>query len=160
VVRHNVVTFELLAMCADETLDFKPAKGKTIRSNFVHIASVRGEWVKDKHPKASIPTLDWKTASRDEIKEALLQTGALINDILERRFQKPTKPPLLTFFTYLIAHEAHHRSQIEIALRLNGADKEDAAWYSWWDLGQKVSVFPETSSKLESKTLAYNRRSG
>ncbi len=135
---NSVVTLELLDFCAEGTMGYKPGKGKTIRSNFVHILWIRAENVKEKFPKAKILKLDWKTATRDEIREALLISGDQMADVLRRRFEKPGKLNFMTFFAHLIAHESHHRSQIEIALRLNdGEPKEYMAWYNWWDWSKK-----------------------
>lgn len=134
---NNAVTLELLRMCPDETMDLKPGKGKTIRSNFTHIVGVRGDWIKDKFPKAAIPKLDWKTASRKEIEKALIESEKQMQDVFKKRLEKPSKNNLMSFFAYLIAHEAHHRSQIEIALRLADSGPDDATWYSWWDWAKK-----------------------
>jgi uncharacterized damage-inducible protein DinB len=135
---NNVVTLELLDMCPDETLEFKPGKGKTIRSNFVHIHWLRGEYIKEKFPKAPITKLDSKAATREEIREGLVKTEDQMRDVFRRRFEKPVKMNLMTFYTYAVVHEAHHRSQVEIALRLNGAEpKEKMAWYNWWDWAKK-----------------------
>jgi len=135
---NNAVTLELLDFCAEETMEFKPGKGKTIRSNFVHILWIRAENVKEKFPRAKLIKLDWKTATREEIREGLLVSERQMADVLRRRVEKPGKLNVMTFFAQLIAHEAHHRSQIEIALRLNDAEpQEDMAWYKWWDWAKK-----------------------
>ena len=134
---NHVVTQELLDLCPDEALECKPGKGKTIRSNFVHIVGVRCEYIKEKLPKAAVPKLDWKTATRAEIRDAINQTNAQMEDVFRKRFEKPGKVNLLTFFAYMIAHEAHHRSQIEISMRLNGFEVQDEAWYKWWDWTKK-----------------------
>lgn len=45
-------------------------------------------------------------------------------------------PPLL-FFAYAISHEAHHRSQIELTLRIHGMEPDDAALYGLWEWTKK-----------------------
>ena len=69
---NEALCHELLALCSDESLECKPGKGKTIRSNFVHIVGVRRMWLEEKMPKEAkeIPKLDWKTAGRKEIGSA------------------------------------------------------------------------------------------
>ena len=134
---NNAVTLELLGFCPDGSMDFKPGKGKTIRSNFVHILWVRGQFIKDKFPKQTLDKLDWKTATPKEIRAALETTETQMQDVFRKSVEKQGRTNFLTHFAYLIAHEAHHRSQIEIALRLNGADLSDEAWYGWWDWAKK-----------------------
>lgn len=136
---NNVVTLELLDICGDETFEFKPGKGKTIRSNFVHIVSSRGMRIAEKFSKLkdSTPKLEWKTATREELVEGLNETAALMEDVFRKREEKPDRFSLLTFFAYMVAHEAHHRSQIETALRLNGAELDDMRMYELWNWPKK-----------------------
>jgi uncharacterized damage-inducible protein DinB len=137
----NVVNEELLALCSDEDLELKPGKGKTIRSNYVHIVGVRRMWCEDKLLKeaAMVPKLDWKTAVREEISACLAQT----NDLMLKLFTtmeesaKPGRWSTLKFFAYCIAHEANHRAQVEIALRINGREPEDMKLYGLWEWAKK-----------------------
>ena len=83
---NNAVNLELLEMCEDEHFDFKPGRGKTIRSNWTHIVYVRGRWLQGRMRKeaAHLKKLDWKTATRKEILAGLKTT----NDLMQRLFQK------------------------------------------------------------------------
>lgn len=139
---NNAICLELLDLCPDEAFAFKPGKGKTIRSNFVHIIGVRRMWLEDKLPKkaSEIPKLDWKAASREQIVDALNLSSQLILEMLEARMNstKVTRFSPMLFLSYAIAHEAHHRSQIEIALRINGAEPEDAKLYNLWEWSKKT----------------------
>ncbi|MDR3689176.1 MAG: DinB family protein [Fimbriimonas sp.] len=138
---NDKINLELLGLCAAEHLEFKPGKGKTIRSNYVHLIGFRTHWLAEKMPAeaATIPKLDWKTATREEITEGLQLSGTL----METRFRamdaadKPGRQDVLNFFAYCIAHEANHRAQIEIALRLNGAEPEDKLLYRLWEWSRK-----------------------
>lgn len=126
----------LLTLCADEDFELKPGNGKTIRSNFVHIVSVRKSWTQDKlkRESASIPKLDWKTATRGEIVEALEISNDVMLMYLEfKASAKPTSWTPAMFFAYAVSHEAHHRSQVEIALRINGREPEDLKLYALWE---------------------------
>lgn len=137
---NNAINLELLDLASDEDLELKPGKGKTIRSNFVHLIGVRRSWAEDKLKKESalIPKLDWKTATRKELTEGLNQSSGLMTNLF-RKMEEAKKPgkSLLKFFAYCIAHEAHHRSQIEIAFRLNGREPEDAVLYRLWEWAKK-----------------------
>ncbi|MFN8220997.1 MAG: DinB family protein [Fimbriimonadales bacterium] len=138
---NNAITLELLDLCPDETFELKPGKGKTIRSNFVHLVGVRRMWMEERTAAAAkiVPKLDWKAATRSEIRDALNQTHDLMGDVFRKMADstKPNRFSLLKFFAYVIAHEAHHRSQIEIALRIGGHELEDAASYGLWDWSKK-----------------------
>src|SRR5687768_11105508 len=63
---NNAINLEFLDVCTDEDLELKPGKGKTIRSNFVHLIAVRRMWCDEKlkAEAETIPKLDWKTATR------------------------------------------------------------------------------------------------
>lgn len=135
------INYELLDTCADEDLELKPGKGKTIRSNFVHIVGVRKGHLQErlKVESAAIPELDWKTASREDLSGALRMTDELIAQALRKQEEtgKPARWTTPKFFAYNIAHEAHHRSQIEIALRLNGREPSIDFLYGLWDWTKK-----------------------
>lgn len=138
---NQAITLELLAACPDESMESKPGKGKTIRSNFVHLVSVRRMWLEDKMPleAKSVPKLDWKTASRSELVDGLNLTHDLMAALVRKLAElgRTRKWSLAGFFSYCIAHEAHHRSQVEIALRINGFEPDDAFLYGLWDWSKK-----------------------
>lgn len=139
---NEALCHELLDLCPDEALECKPGKGKTIRSNFVHIVGVRRMWLEEKMPREAkeIPKLDWRTAGRTEIEDGLAQSSALMEALFQKRLEtdKPERNILL-FFAYAIAHEAHHRSQVEIALRLNGHEPDDSALFGLREWSKKVA---------------------
>ena len=136
---NNAISLELLGLCPDETFEFKPGKGKTIRSNFVHIVSVRRMKLEERGIPGSktLPKLDWKTATRQEIREGLSLTSDLMPALFEKQIEKPNRFSAAKLLAYLVAHEAHHRSQIEIALRLNEAEPDDMKLFALWDWSKK-----------------------
>jgi uncharacterized damage-inducible protein DinB len=129
--------YELLSICEDGDFELKPGKGKTIRSNFVHIVGVRRMWAGDGMPNeaAKIPKLDWKTASREEILGAMDVSDEVMFTVFRNRAEKGKS--VLRYFAYCVAHEANHRAQIEIALRLNGREPSDDVLYGLWDWWKK-----------------------
>lgn len=135
---NNVLNLELLDVCADNDLELKPGKGKTIRSNFVHLIGVRSSWAEEslRAESQAIPKLDWKTASRDEVREGLAISHDVMAAVFRRKEERGKWNPFL-YFGYVMAHEAHHRSQIEIALRINGREPDDKFLYSQWEWGNK-----------------------
>lgn len=134
---NHAITLELLSLCPDESFDLKPGKGKTIRSNFVHIAGVRKMWIREKLPAeyGAVPPLDWKTASREQILNCLQITNDSMARVLvrvnERQGQNKDTPVM--FLAHCLAHEAHHRSQIELTLRIGGVEIDDNLLYGLWN---------------------------
>ncbi|HRF59210.1 MAG TPA: DinB family protein [Fimbriimonadaceae bacterium] len=137
---NNALNLELLDLVADDDFALKPGKGKTIRSNFVHLVGVRRIWLEEKMPAEAkaLPKLDWKTATREEIRAGLDGSSSAMEVLFRKKEAgKPGKWSTLMFFAYCIAHEAHHRSQIEISLRMAGREPEDAVLYGLWEWSKK-----------------------
>ena len=134
---NQTVTMDLLKLCPDDTFEFKPGKGKTIRSNFTHIVNVRMSWA---DPKGLQPIkLDWKTAVRSDIDAALIASSERIIEYLTSlgdttKARKWTAPK---FLAYLVAHEANHRAQIEIALRINDRELTETDQFELWNWDKK-----------------------
>lgn len=133
--KNEVVNQRLLALCSDESFEAKPGKGKTIRSNWVHLIGIRRAHVEAMLAPAAepIPKLDWKTATREEIAHGLATSAEATATVLERLDAKPIRWTAASLFGYSVAHEANHRAQIEIALRLNGFEPTIAALYDLWN---------------------------
>lgn len=132
---------DLLGVCSDDTFALKPGAGKSIRSNFVHIVGVRVMWIEVKLPKEplDIPKLDWKTADRNQIHEGLMLSSELVEKMFLKIGTNPKskKGSLISLYSYLLAHEAHHRSQIEISLRIAGKEPSEKFLYDLWDWSGK-----------------------
>jgi uncharacterized damage-inducible protein DinB len=136
----NVINLEILDLCHDEDFELKPGKGKTIRSNFVHIIGFRRAWceAEAKDLAFKIPKLDWKTADRGEIRNGLTAShDAMIELFKGLEAKENPKMTAVMMLGYAIAHEANHRAQIEIALRLNGKEPTNAELYRLWEWAKK-----------------------
>lgn len=131
--KNHAATMLVLSWCGESDWELKPGSGKTIRSNFVHLVSVRRHWVEGGFKAAAdgIPKLDWKCATRNEIVEGLERSYLGVIELMQRRNEKGKDQT--DFLAYAIAHEAHHRSQIEIALRQAGRAPDDLTLFDLWD---------------------------
>jgi len=143
---NNALNVELLGACSDEDLELKPGKGKTVRSNYGHIIGARRMWCehggREKSAataKAEIPKLDWKAATRKQILHGLeVSNDAMLALLRRKAASSKGRWTLGLFFAYCIAHEAHHRSQVEIALRINGREPDDKFLYGLWEWDKKL----------------------
>lgn len=128
------VTLRLLELVSDADFDLKPGKGKTIRSNLTHLVSTRRMWCEDglAAQAATVPKLDWKTATREDVVEGLRASDEVMVAWFRKKASRPGKS-LARLFAYCVAHEAHHRCQIELALRLNGREPDDTALFRLWE---------------------------
>ncbi|MGE3127999.1 MAG: DinB family protein [Fimbriimonadaceae bacterium] len=144
---NNQVTCVLLELCPDAALDVKPGKGKTVRGNLTHIVNVRRMWCLEKLRKQAeeLPKLDHKTATRVEIMEALGHTSELMEQYLLKVRERPGRWSVALFLAYAVAHEANHRAQIEMALRVNGHEAPDEAQFALWDWPKIAKQFEGTN---------------
>lgn len=130
----------LLGAISDDQFPIKLEKGKTVIGSFVHLHNVRRMWIKsaasdlyDRVPKLEEPT-------RSELIGALALSTEALSEIF-RRAESPEgkvkgfKPNATAFHGYIVAHEAFHRTCIEIALRQAGQPLSDKVAYGLWEWG-------------------------
>ncbi len=138
---NNAINLELLGVCSDEDFELKPGKGKTIRSNYVHMIGVRRGWAEATMRKesATIPKLDWKTASREEVERGLAVSSKVMEKVFVKMIEEPGKNRWtpVNFLAYCVAHEANHRAQVEISLRISGREPDIAVLYELWNWTKK-----------------------
>lgn len=124
----------------DEALGIKVAKSKSVSGHLAHTHNVRLMWLKsaaaDLHEglskvegEADRATLVAALGASGEATERLLVRG-----LTEGRI-KGFKPHPAAFVAYLVAHEAFHRSQAELALRQAGSPLDDRVAYGLWEWG-------------------------
>ena len=133
----------LLDAVPDEQLAIKLEKGKTVLGNWTHLHNVRMMWLKASAPDLleGLAKLDDK-ASREELVGQLELSSLAIRMLIERAGTpegkiKGFKPHAAGFVGYMVAHEAFHRTCIEIALRQAGVPLTDKVAYGMWEWGSR-----------------------
>jgi uncharacterized damage-inducible protein DinB len=138
------INLYLLEAIAPEALPSVPlAKGRSVAEQFAHIHNVRLMWLKAAAPAllAGVDKIDTNVAiTKDGLKDALEKSGAAIGALLQNGLEnkgkiKGFKPHAVAFLGYLIAHEAHHRGQINMTLKQAGHPLDKKTGYGLWEWG-------------------------
>lgn len=141
---NNRINLYLLEAIAEENLSASLAsKGRKVGEQFAHINNVRLMWLKAALPDALASTVKIeKEAANDKhlLREALTKSGESIATLIESAVAnggrvKGFKPHAAAFVTYLSSHEAHHRSQIILALKQSGHPVEKKILFGIWEFG-------------------------
>ena len=140
------INLYLLDAIPDENLtDALLSKGRNVGEQFGHIHNVRLMWLKASLPSALEGLA--KIEKGEDINKIALQwsftgSASAIEQLLGHAVEnsgrvKNFKPHVTAFLGYLTAHEAHHRSQIIIALKQSGHQLDKKALYGIWEWGTR-----------------------
>jgi uncharacterized damage-inducible protein DinB len=140
------INLYLLDGVAEEALsDSLVSKGRSAGEQFAHIHNVRLMWLKVALPEAlkGLEKVEKENAgSKKLLQKSLTASGEAITKLLKHAIEndgkvKGFKPNVVAFLGYLIAHDAHHRSQIIIALKQSGHKVDQKIAYGIWEWGTR-----------------------
>ncbi|MDQ3799233.1 MAG: DinB family protein [Acidobacteriota bacterium] len=145
---NNRVNLYLLEAIAPEHLGAKLlSKGRSVGEQFAHIHNVRLMWCNQALAPESLSKLtkiekeNAAAADKTLLRKSLNESAAAIAEILTKSVTeqggkvKGFKPHATAFLGYLISHEAHHRSQIILALKQSGHPLEKKILFGIWEWG-------------------------
>lgn len=120
---------------------------RTVASQFAHMHNVRLRWLKHAAPKLTYGAASFPKGaqpSKSELKMALEKSEGIVAAFLEQSEAAGTVPQWngspATFLGYMIAHEAHHRGLVMVALRAAGHKVPSEVVYGQWQWGKKRSL--------------------
>lgn len=142
-INHRINLYLLDAIAAEHLADSAVSKGRTVGEQFAHINNVRLMWI-----KATMPGLMDKTVKIEKenandkifLQDCLVKSGETIAELIENSVEnggriKGFKPHVTAFVTYLSSHEAHHRSQIILALKQSNHPLSKKILFGIWEFG-------------------------
>ena len=117
-------------------------KGRDIASIVAHIHNVRLMWLKASGAKSIPEKVDPVTLTIPEAIAALEESWRALEDTLQTSLAgegniKGFKPDAVSFFGYLVAHDAHHRGQITMLARQLGTPLSQSVMFGLWEWGTR-----------------------
>ncbi len=141
---HERINIYLLEQVPEGSLLAKASSGgRSVAEAFAHMHNVRLMWLKAARPDllTGLSKLEREQGfSVSLLIVALRASGqamaTLMRDALSGDGRvKGFKPHAAAFFGYLIAHEAHHRGQIVLALKQSGDALPQSVSFGLWEWG-------------------------
>jgi uncharacterized damage-inducible protein DinB len=134
----------LIENLPDEAWRAKPpeAKGRNIASMVAHIHNVRLMSLKAAGATELPQKLESETVTKQQALRALEASWQALEDTLGPALNgdgriKGFKPDVASFFTYLVAHDAHHRGQMTMLSRQVGHPVLQSVMFGLWEWGTR-----------------------
>jgi uncharacterized damage-inducible protein DinB len=142
-IHDRIHGYLLDAIPAAQLEGIAPTRGRSVAQAFAHIHNVRLMWLSaagvEAPPGAVKIDLDDKLTAAS-LKKSLVASAKGITTAIEGGLAaggriKGFKPHVHAFVGYLISHESHHRGQILVTLKANGAALDKKISYGIWEWG-------------------------
>jgi len=142
---HNSINLYLLQGIEELHLaSVSASKGRTVREQFAHIHNVRLMWLKAAAPELlnGLEKLEKESPATNEVLQtALTKSGEAMAQLLATGFAsgkiKGFKPHPAAFYSYLVAHESHHRGQIMLTMKQAGHPVDKKIAFGLWEWGSR-----------------------
>ena len=144
-INNRINLYVLDAIADDHLSSVMVSKGRNVGEQFAHMHNVRLMWIKAAMPEMlTEQTKVEKDQARNKglLNTALRDSGEAIVKVLENAALnggrvKGFKPHMTGFLGYMLAHDAHHRSQVIIALKQSGHPLDKKTLYGIWEWGSR-----------------------
>jgi len=116
--------------------------GRTIGDQWLHLHKVRASWLEicgKKLDKKLKPVEKTAVYNRKQTRAMLVESAAVIEALIHWSWDHHIgklsgfKNGLIPFIAYLMAHEAHHRGNMLLTLKLSGEKVEDKVKFGLWE---------------------------
>lgn len=140
-INHRITIYLLESLTDAQLSAGLSSKGRSAGEQFAHIHNVRLMWLKVAMPEAmeGLEKLEKDGLTTGRLTAALNASAAAMTRLMEKGDAegkiKGFKPHATAFLGYMIAHEAHHRSQIILALKQAGVPADKKILYGIWEWG-------------------------
>ena len=144
-INDRVNLYLLDAISEDHLEDRLLSKGRSVAEQFAHIHNVRLMWLKAAMPDALAGLCKIEKGveiTKGVLSQSLAASAEAISGLLGSACEnggkvKGFKPHVTAFLGYLLAHDAHHRSQIIIALKQSGHKIDQKVGFGVWEWGSR-----------------------